>query len=401
MKAIINEIKNIVAAIGGDAYIVGDFVSNKLIAFDSKLYSIDFLYTGENNLMLKELKKRNYVKIADDKDNSLIFYKDDKMLNIIMETSIINYLSRKTFTFETIALKLIDNKIIDPFGGRLHLQKRIIQEINDKSIENDPLSILRGIKTYINYGMHFSIYTEAHIREYGHKLKNISGAAVFDMLMEVIAIDKTGAVFEVLDQYLILKNILPYIEESKTIGKCKYHVEDVFTHMNTVYKIFKEIENEKIILKGFNFKSLNIKVDKYNLCDIIAIAGFVHDIGKYESYNKTGEKISFANHQIAGAKIMQPVLDKYSVDKKVQKIICNIVEAHMYPLRLFKAKDEPLEFQEILKEFIENYKGYVVYILIVSFCDIWATCLFYDPENQAEKYKEFIEKLLVQFNEKI
>lgn len=398
MKEIINEFKNIISLTGGEGYIVGDFIINKLINPKTNYRSIDFLYTGNADLLLKELKKRNCNSIEQNSSNNLKFYKDDKIIRVNTDKTIADYLNKKSFTFETIALKLIDNKIIDSFGGRLHLQRRIIQEINDKSIESDPLSILKGVENYINLGMHFSIYTEAHIREYGYKLKTEEGNSVFNKLMEIIALDKEGVAFEVLDQYLVLKNILPYVEESKTIGKCKYHVEDVFTHMNTVYEIFKELENEKIVLEGFKFNSLNGKAGKYDLADVIALAGFLHDIGKYKSYSKTEDKISFANHQIIGEEIMQNVLDKYSVDKGVKDIICNIIKAHMYPLRLFKQQEEPENYRETLKEFIENYEDYLVYILIISFCDIWATCLYYDPEKQAEKYKQFIEKLLKQLN---
>lgn len=216
----------------------------------------------------------------------------------------------------------------------------------------------------------------------------------FDQLMYIIQNDKEGNAFYTLDEKAILKNIFPFIEELKTIGKCKYHVEDVFTHINTVYKVLKQVQYKEIVIQNFNPEAFCISIQNYKLWDILALSAFAHDIGKYVSYKNENGKVSFVNHEIIGQKITREVLQKLNAPKEVEQIVCSIVKAHMYPLKLFKLRNEKNKFENILKEFNENYSEYIIYILIVSFCDIWATDLYYDPENESQYYKSFIEELM-------
>lgn len=217
----------------------------------------------------------------------------------------------------------------------------------------------------------------------------------FDMIMGIINEDTEGTAFEILDQNGILKNVLPYTEELKTIGKCKYHVEDAFTHMNTVYKVFKQVQHGEIIIKNLKLEQLNKSIQKYKMYDLLAFSAFVHDIGKYKSYKNENGRVSFVNHEIIGEEIVKELLRKFNVSEDAEQLICSIVKAHMYPLKLFKVRSEINKYSELLEEFIKSYYEYRMYILVVSFCDIWATSIYYDPENEAKYYKKFIEELLI------
>ena len=397
MIQIIKEIKEVVFNTGEDAYLIDNYVWEKLIKPSANPKELHILYRGDINKIFKLFDaKLNYkIRLYNDEKMLIINNKDFEIkIEELAHESIEKYLEHMDYTMNAVALKLIDNKIIDPFQGRIHIKRRIIQEINDKSIEYRPLSILKGIGYYIKYGMHFSINTELHIREQSKKLKDGYEDNVLKELMHVINIDKNGVAFNILDQYSVLENLLPYIKELKTIGKCKYHLEDTFTHMNTSYSILKEIQSEKIKIEGLNRDIFNKYVDGYKLIDFLALAVFVHDIGKVESYKKDGHKVSFIGHDITGEKIIKNVCKKLNIPEEAEKLICIVVSAHMYPLKLFKIKDNQGDFNKELNKFFNEYGNYSIYILIASYCDILSTTMYYDPENQAEKYKAFIEKLI-------
>lgn len=397
MIQIIKEIKKVVYDIGGDAYLVDNYVREKLIKPTVNPREIHILYRGDINKIFKCFHgKLNYrVRLYNDKKMLIIYNKEFVMeIEELIYGSIEKYLEHMDYTMNAVALKLIDNKIIDPFQGRIHIKRRIIQEINDKSIEDHPLSILSGIRYYIKYGMHFSINTELHIKEQSKKLKDEYGNDVLKELMYIINIDENGVAFNILDQYSVLENLLPYIKELKTIGKCKYHLEDTFTHMNTSYATLKEIQSERTKIEGLDTGILNKYINGYKVIDFLALAIFVHDIGKFESYKKDGHKVSFVGHEITGEKIMKNICKKLNMPKEAEQLICTVVKAHMYPLKLFKIKDNENEFNKVLNKFFNDYSEYIIYILIASYCDILSTAMYYDPENQAEKYKHFIEKLI-------
>ncbi|MDF2503925.1 HD domain-containing protein [Clostridium sp.] len=397
MIKIIGQLKEVILYVGGDIYLVDNYVREKLIKPTNVPKELDIIYSRSiKNIYNAFNKKFNYTIQLYNEEKVLIIKDKDFVMKIsqLAYDNIEKYLENADYTMNAVALKLIDNKIIDPFQGRLHIEKRIIQEVNDKSIENNPLSILKGIGYYINYGMHFSINTELHIKEQSIKLQYEDGGDVLKELMHIISIDKNGVAFHILDQYSILQNLLPYIKELKTIGKCKYHVEDTFTHMNDAYEILKEIQYGRVNLDGLNRDIFKKRIGGYKLIDILAFAVFVHDIGKFETYKKKAGKVSFIGHDIVGEKIMREVCKKLNIPKKMEDLICTVIKAHMYPLKLFKIKSNQDEFNKELDKFFIDYKEYSEYIFIASYCDILSTTMYYDSENQGEEYKLFIERFL-------
>jgi poly(A) polymerase len=213
--------------------------------------------------------------------------------------------------------------------------------------------------------------------------------------MNIIQCDNSGIAFDLLDKYNVLKNLLPYIDDLKCIGKCKYHIVDAFTHMNISYKYFKKIFKDRQKFMGFNIEFLNKNLGGFCLKDYTAFATFAHDIGKFKCYKNNNGKVSFYGHNISGAKIANNFCNYFKFPKKAVKLITTVIEAHMYPLGIFKNFNS--NYKKHFYNFFYKYDRYVPYILIVSFCDVYATRSLLDPENELEKYKKFIKNLFKEY----
>ena len=77
------------------------------------------------------------------------------------------------------------------------------------------------------------------------------------------------------------------------------------------------------------------------------------------------------------------------------EIIETIIKGHMYPLELFKSDVKYIK--ETLYKFFSKYNKYVIPLIILSFCDTYATRMIFDPKNEKELYKEFIENILSEY----
>ncbi|MCI1869661.1 HDIG domain-containing metalloprotein [Clostridium sp.] len=379
-------------------YLVGGYVRDKLMNSKIEPRDVDFIYDGNISNLLKRLSESGYKFFQVKK--KMYTYRcifGDAIIDIskMKGENIIEDLNMRDFTVNTICIKLGENKIIDPFKGRKALQNRIIRAVNEDSIKNDPVRILRGIRLYINFGMHFNVNTEDIIRRYSYKLKDSPGERVSSELMSIIERDKEGVAFEILDAFSILKFLVPYVEELKTIGKCKYHVEDVFTHINLTYRIFKDIINNRIKLRSLNFDIFNNKIGDFSLKEYTALSCFLHDIGKYEAYKKQDNRISFIGHEERGADICRKLCIDLRFSKKASEFIEVVVKEHMQPLVLFKNKFG--SNREELYKFFNKYGKLSQYILIVSFCDNYATRILLDRENEKESYKIFIENMFYEY----
>lgn len=399
VKEFIQHLNNESCKRGDTVYLVGGYVRDKLINPKIKSRDIDFIYDGDIDGIMKKFNTSgyNFFRIKNDIDIYRCIYKGNIIdISKMNGKNIIEDLKNRDFTVNTVCLKLGENKIIDPFKGRLAIKNRIIRAVDKTSLDKDPIRILRAVRLYINYGMHFNLDTENMVIKYAGKLKECPGERISSELLLIIKCDKEGEAFEVLDRFSILKYLIPYVEELKTIGKCKYHIEDVFTHINLTYKIFKDIMKSRIKINNLDFCIFDNSIGQFSLREYTAFSCFLHDIGKYQAYKKKKDRVSFEGHEKKGVEICRILCKKFRLPKKASRFIETIVEAHMYPLMIFKKTDR--DMKEYYYDFFNQYKDLSVYIIIVSFCDNYATRMLLDRENEKESYKKFIENMLYEYN---
>lgn len=396
MIKIIKDIKDAMKVLNIDAYIVGGYIRDKLIKVKSEPTNLDIVIKGDMKGFINELEGKGYGFVSDNNERCKITC-NNKIVNVsqLKENTIEDNLADRDFTMNAIAINLKNNEIIDPFKGRLHIKRRIIQEIDDESIKNDPIRILRGIRFYIKYGMHFSAYTEVNIRSEAKNIVNCPKKLIESEIMNIIHNDEGGIFFEVADQFYVLKELIPYVDELKKIGKCKYHAVDAFTHMNTAYHVFKDMEKGYLKIENIDLNSLRKNIGSYDVLDYLAFGIFVHDIGKYESYKKEGDKISFRGHDIAGFNTIIKVCDNLGFSSEAKEFVACIVKNHMHPLGISKNRDN--DYQEDFYNFFDEFKEKSPYLIIASFCDVYATRMYLDVENQKNKYKDFIQSMFVEY----
>ncbi|WP_035294995.1 CCA tRNA nucleotidyltransferase [Clostridium sp. KNHs214] len=398
MKDIIKKLKEFAVESNKDLYIVGGYIRDKLMNSKRQPEDIDIVYEGDIKEIIDCMGLNSYgiypLKAEMGIYRAVIMGKVVDISNL-KGKNIEEDLSKRDFTVNAIALNLKNNLIIDPFEGRRHLANRVLKEVTKESISNDRVRILRGIKMIIKSGMHFSAETENTVRIESSYLKECTKERVFSEFMKIISCDEFGEAFSVLDSYGVLKELIPYVEEHKAIGRCKYHVEDAFTHMNASYKAFKELIRGDIKLDGLDLSILDRRVGEFNLQNYIAFGIFNHDIGKYSCYRKESGKVSFLNHEKVGAKIINEFCDFWRFPKEGTRIITKLVQGHMYPLGLFKSNLK--DYKKSFYKFFKKYEYVIPYILITSFCDMYATTIFINTYNEWEVYKKFLEKLFKEY----
>lgn len=226
------------------------------------------------------------------------------------------------------------------------------------------------------------------------QITNTKAEYYFNYIMKSIHEDNDGTVFETWDKSNTLNQLLPYMEDLKTVGKCKYHIDDAFTHMNYVYKNFKAFLRGEIIIYGISSKEFSRTIEDFSVGDYMSLVAFTHDIGKYKAYKNEGGNISFRNHEVIGAEIMGEVCTRYNFPEEARDIVVKCIQAHMYPLNISNST----EGQVIMKEFFEKYKNYVPYILALAYCDLEGKRLYEDKIEEKNHYRKLIEKIFFEYS---
>jgi tRNA nucleotidyltransferase/poly(A) polymerase len=87
-------------------------------------------------------------------------------------------LARRDFTINAMARRLADGALIDPFGGRDDLARRVLRTVSARSFAEDPLRLVRGLRFVSQLGLAPDRATLAQMREEAEGVALVSGERV-------------------------------------------------------------------------------------------------------------------------------------------------------------------------------------------------------------------------------
>jgi putative nucleotidyltransferase with HDIG domain len=253
-------------------------------------------------------------------------------------------LSRRDFTINAIAIRLLENNgqkvsIIDPFNGQVDLQRKIIRAVGDPAtrFKEDALRLMRAIRLATQLGFTIEENTLREIVNHASLLQKISQERIRDELLKILASNFPYEGIMLLRNTSLLQYILPELLEGIGVSQVRpgrHHKTDVFTH-----------------------NLLSLKFCPSNN-PIVRFATLIHDIGKPRVATKDTEGyIIFHNHEIVGAKIAYEICERLKFSKKERQKIVTLVRWHMFTVDE-KATDAAIR-RFIRRVGVENVKDMI------------------------------------------
>jgi tRNA nucleotidyltransferase (CCA-adding enzyme) len=92
--------------------------------------------------------------------------------------SIADDMARRDFTVNAMARRLATGELVDPFGGRDHLERRELHTVSPESFREDPLRILRGLRLLSQLSFTLTAETLAQMRAEAPGLRHVSGERI-------------------------------------------------------------------------------------------------------------------------------------------------------------------------------------------------------------------------------
>lgn len=224
-------------------------------------------------------------------------------------------LARRDFTINAMAFEMItsaDPKLIDPYEGRIDLDKRIIRAVGDpdKRFQEDALRLLRAIRFSAQLNFRIEEKTLNSIEKNSELIKNISWERIRDELFKILEADNyyEGIIF--LKETGLLQYILP------EVTKCFGIVQQGPKH-DRVYDI-----GEHLLL------SLKFCPSKDPL---VRFACLIHDIGKFDTFRTDANgNVTFYGHETVGARQVKEVGKRLRLSSKEIEKLYNLVRWHMF-----------------------------------------------------------------------
>ena len=127
-------------------------------------------------------------------------------------------LARRDFTINAMAVPLgkgmegnaaANTAIIDPFGGVLDLEKRILRPVSDHSLEDDPLRVLRAHRLALTLGLAWAPGLDRRMTQAAGALHTVATERILMELVKIMAHPQSHKALEAMATLGILAAIFP------------------------------------------------------------------------------------------------------------------------------------------------------------------------------------------------
>jgi len=223
-------------------------------------------------------------------------------------------LSRRDFTVNAMALEIrnskLEIKLTDPYGGEKDLNGKIIRTVGSPKdrFGEDALRLMRAVRFAAELGFQVEKETADSIKAHAGLLEMIAKERIRDELVKIITSDRAAEGVIALEDYGLLKYVIPEIREGIGCGQNLHHIYTVFEH---------------------GVRALNYTAEK-NYPLHVRLAAFLHDVGKPRTKRGEGVDSTFYNHELVGAKMTLRVLSRLHFSKEITERIANLVRSHMF-----------------------------------------------------------------------
>ncbi len=213
-------------------------------------------------------------------------------------------LSRRDFTVNAMAYHP-ERGLVDPFGGREDLSKRLIRAVGDpqKRFEEDGLRILRAIRFASVLGFSLEEETDRQVHTCRHLLSNIAYERIREEFCKLLlGRDAVRILREYRDVISVfLPELAPMFDFSQN---SKYHCYDVWEH--TLHAL-EETESDRITVR---------------------LAILLHDIGKPHCYTEDADGGHFKGHADHSVRLSEQLLRRLRFDNATISSVLTLVRYH-------------------------------------------------------------------------
>ena len=342
-RIIIGHVAHAAAALGVEAFVVGGFVRDKLLA--RKCVDIDIVCLGDAIALADAVGKRlrPQPKISWFKNfgtahlNTLGYdvefvgarkesYQRDSRNPLVTPGTLQDDQERRDFTINALAFAARDSvtgipiaEIIDPFNGIADLEEKVIRTPlqPEKTFSDDPLRMMRAIRFASQLGFRIDTTTLLGITDTADRIVIITQERITEELNKVMLSPKPSIGLDLLYKTGLLKLIFPQLVD---LAGATY--KDGKGHKDNFYHTLQVLDN--------------ICLNTNNLW--LRWAALLHDIAKPATKRfEPGIGWTFHGHEVIGGRMVPKIFSKMKLPlHEEMRYVRKLVELHLRPISLTK-----------------------------------------------------------------
>jgi poly(A) polymerase len=240
-----------------------------------------------------------------------VYPSNSRKPEVVFGDSLVEDLSRRDFTINAIARDPLTGTVVDPFGGLIDMNNRLIKVVGgNERFDEDPLRMLRAVRFACELGFTLDVKIE-----HPERLQIVSKERIREELNRILLSSRASYGWRKLCQTGLIYYIVPEFMDLKNIQQGKNHIKDAYEHSLLVLH-----------------KGSKIEQGDRNL--IFRLACILHDIGKPETKIEDESGVHFYSHHNVGARKARKLLRRLRYDNETVQSVCHLIKYHMTPIVL-------------------------------------------------------------------
>ncbi|HYQ15501.1 MAG TPA: HD domain-containing protein [Polyangiaceae bacterium] len=217
-------------------------------------------------------------------------------------------LARRDFTINAIAYDVLEDRLIDPFGGAADLARRTLRAVGVASerFAEDGLRVLRGARFAASLELEIEAETARAIEPSLASYRKVSAERIRDEWLKTMKARRPSRAFEIMKDHGILRISAPEMLESVGCEQNRYHAFDVWGHAMAC-------------------------LDAAPAAPVLRMAALLHDVGKPRSraFSDKTNDYTFYEHERIGAEMVEPLLSRLRFSNEERSHITALVRHHL------------------------------------------------------------------------
>jgi poly(A) polymerase len=315
-------------------FLVGGYLRDLLLGTPGKDY--DFVLPKDASLFIETIEEAlhfQFFKVGKEEMNTTTYrvIKEGTFVDLtfLQGETIKEDLQRRDFTVNAVAFSLQDETFHWVEGTLEDLGKKLIRTVSNRSIDQDPLRMLRAVRylcTLDGFIMDKKLKEEISLKKW--KITSLSGERIKTELDQILLSPQPAIGIKSIYESDLLLTLFPELKGLETVGQNEHHHLDVLSH--TLLVVEKISWASKWVDRNHQEISLN-QEDRLSLY----YAALFHDIGKKDTYSKDEkERIHFYHHESLSVQAAKRIMERLRFSNFMKSRVLCLVKNHMRILNL-------------------------------------------------------------------
>ena len=243
-------------------------------------------------------------------------------------------LRARDFTVNAIARPLEGGELIDPAGGRVDGEARLLRAVSQHTFRDDPIRLLRAPRLAAGHDLTIDPGTVELARATASQAARPAGERQFAELRGIVAGPRPLHGIELMDELELTAAVLPELEALRGVVQNPNHHLDVLGHTLAVLEEWLGLERDledfagdlAPEIEGFLAEPL---ADQLSRRDALRFGALFHDVGKPETRSEGSGYVTFIGHDEVGARIIADICRRLRVSRRLSTNLQGLALHHL------------------------------------------------------------------------